>query len=382
MISIVIALSGLSCVLTVYLLLRFLALGKNNSQQETRLKQISEQNSLLQTHISEHLMRSFDSLRGQIVGTLKDNAERTDREVSKLTDKTDLRLKEISGQVEKRLSEGFEKTNATFQNVITRLSLIDEAQKKIAELSSNVIALQEILADKRSRGAFGEVQLSGLVSNMLPENSYKLQHTFPSKVRVDCILFLPEPSGNISIDSKFPLENYQKMKANHISEQEKAAATKQFKKDIKKHIHDIASKYIIPGETTDSAIMFIPAEAIFAEIHGFYPELVQEAQRARVWLTSPTTLMAILTTMRAVLKDDATRKQIHIIQEHLTVLGKDFSRFQERMGKLAKHIELAHNDVESVHTSARKITSRFDKIERVDLNNSLLEQERIENNSG
>jgi DNA recombination protein RmuC len=381
MISIVVALSALSCVITAYLLLRFLALGKNNSQQEARLKQISEQNSLLQTHISEHLMRSFDSLRGQILGTLKDNAERTDREVSKLTDKTDLRLKEISGQVEKRLSEGFEKTNATFQNVITRLSLIDEAQKKITELSSNVIGLQEILADKRSRGAFGEVQLSGLVSNMLPENSYKLQHSFPSNVRVDCILFLPEPSGNICIDSKFPLENYQKMKSNDFNDLEKAAIAKQFKKDIKKHIHDIASKYIIPGETTDSAIMFIPAEAVFAEIHGFYPELVQEAQRARVWLTSPTTLMAILTTMRAVLKDDATRKQIHIIQEHLTILGKDFSRFQERMGKLAKHIELAHNDVESVHTSARKITSRFDKIERVDLNNSLLEQERIENNS-
>ena len=339
----------------------------NNASLEQRLQFLQEQNTLLQNHLTEHLMKSFDSLRGQIIETLRHNAEQTDKQVEKLTQQTDQQLKEISSQVEKRLAEGFEKTTATFQDVIKRLALIDEAQKKITELSTNVVSLQEILADKRSRGAFGEVQLSALVSNILPKKSYALQYSFANNVRADCVLFLPEPSGTICIDAKFPLENYQRMMNAQINDTERTIATRHFKQDIKSHISAIASKYIIPNKTADGAIMFIPAEAIFAEIHGYHPELVQIAQQAKVWLTSPTTLMAILTTARAVIKDDATRKQIHIIQQHLGELGKDFSRFQARMAKLAQHIEQAHDDVEKVHTSAKKITSRFEKIEKVEL---------------
>lgn len=334
---------------------------------EPRLKQITEQNAMLQTHLTEHLMKSFDLLRGQIVDTLKYNAEQTDKQVAKLTDLTDQRLKEINAQVEKRLAEGFEKTTATFQDVIKRLALIDQAQQKITELSGNVISLQQVLADKRTRGAFGEVQLNGLVQNVMPEQNYKFQYTLPNNTRVDCAIFLPNPTGTICIDAKFPLENYQKMMDIHLSESEKTLASRQFKLDIKKHITDISDKYIIPGETSDGAIMFIPAEAVFAEIHGHHPDLVQQAQQAKVWICSPTTLMAILTTASAAIKDDATRKQIHIIQQHLVDLGKDFDRFQIRMGKLAKHIEQAHQDVGDVHTSAKKITSRFEKIENVEL---------------
>jgi DNA recombination protein RmuC len=286
-----------------------------------------------------------------------------------LTQSTDKQLQEISGQVERRLSEGFEKTTETFHNVLTRLQLIDEAQKKIMELSSSVVSLQEVLADRTSRGTFGEVQLHALVSNVLPEASYQMQYTLSNGKVVDCILFLPEPSGKVPIDSKFPLENYRRMLSPELGEEERKAAEKNFARDVRLHVQDVASKYILQGETAQAALLFIPAEAVFAEIHSRYPDLVEEAHRAHVMMTSPTTLWAILTTAGAVLKDAATRKQVHIIQEHLTLLSRDFERFQERMSALARHIRQANEDADLVNTSARKISSRFGKIERLELEN-------------
>ncbi len=315
----------------------------------------------------ENLTQGMGEVRKQVSEALLQNGNELGKRVDALTRSTDERLKEISGQVDKRLNEGFEKTTATFTDVVKRLALIDEAQKKITELSGNVVSLQEVLADKRSRGAFGEVQLASLVRNVMPESSFSFQHTLTNGTRVDCMLFLPEPSGDIAIDSKFPLESYKKMTDLDLGEADRLTAEKQFRKDIKKHIYDIANKYIISGETSDGAVMFIPAEAIFAEIHSHYYELVEEAQRARVWLVSPTTLMAVLTTARAVLKDSATRKQVHLIQDHLVALSKDFSRFQTRMDNLSRHIEQASKDVDDVNTSARKISSRFEKIEQVEM---------------
>lgn len=372
MLNIVIFVTGISILILLIAIvwLNFKNKSANNSDSirlETHLQQLQQQHTLLQSHLTEHLMKSFDLLRGQITETLKHNAEQTDKQVEKLTQQTDLRLQAISGQVEKRLTEGFEKTTATFQDVLKRLALIDAAQQKISELSTNVVSLQEVLANKHARGAFGEVQLTTLVSNQLPKKNYALQYNFSNNTRVDCVLFLPKPIGNICIDAKFPLENYQRMVDVSSADIERIAATNQFKQDIKKHISDIAAKYIIANETADGAIMFIPAEAVFAEIHAHHPELVQNAQRARVWLCSPTTLMAILTTVSAVIKDDATRQQIHIIQQHLGELGKDFARFQNRMSKLAQHIKQAHDDVENVHISAKKIGLRFNKIEQVEL---------------
>ncbi|MES9902525.1 MAG: DNA recombination protein RmuC [Sedimenticola sp.] len=315
----------------------------------------------------EGLMKGMDGIGRQLAEGLSLNADVLGKRVDKLTQSTDQRLGEISGQVEKRLSEGFEKSTETFTRVLEHLSRIDEAQKRITELSSNVVSLQEVLADKRSRGAFGEVQLSGLVSNLLPERSFALQHTLSSGARADCMLFLPEPTGNICIDAKFPLENFRSMGESAGDEGKRSHAASRFRLDIKKHIDDIASKYILPGETADGAVMFIPAEAVFAEIHANFPELVEEAHRRRVWLVSPTTMMAILTTARAVLKDAATREQVHVIQQHLHHLSKDFDRFQGRMDKLAGHIRLAHQDVDDVNISARKISHRFERIEQVEL---------------
>ena len=315
----------------------------------------------------DNLTQGMTEIRKQVSEALGRYSDELGKRVDKLTQTTDDKLKEISGQVEKRLNEGFEKTTETFSDVLKRLVLIDEAQKKITELSGNVVSLQEVLADKRSRGAFGEVQLASLVRNVMPENSFKFQHSLSNNTRVDCILFLPEPTGNMAIDSKFPLESYRRITDISLPESERQSAERQFRQDIKKHIKDISEKYIIAGETSDGAVMFIPAESVFAEIHAHYYELVEEAQRARVWLVSPTTLMAVLTTARAVLKDSATRKQVHLIQEHLVALSRDFGRFQTRMDNLSKHIQMANKDVDEVNTSARKITSRFEKIERVDM---------------
>ena len=319
--------------------------------------------------LSETLQSGITNLQKQIGDYLNRYSEDLGKRMEGLTMKTDERLQQISGQVEKRLAEGFEKTTATFADILKRLALIDEAQKKITELSTNVVSLQEILADKRSRGAFGEVQLNALVANVMPEHTYKIQYTLPNNSIADCALFLPEPTGTIAIDSKFPLESYRRMTDISVADSDRKTAERQFRQDISKHILDISSKYIIPGVTSDGAIMFIPAEAVFAEIHAHYPDLVEKAHAARVWMVSPTTLWAILNTSRSVLRDAATREQIHIIKEHLGLLGKDFGRFQKRMDDLEKHIKLAHEDVENVNRSAKKITSRFEKIERVELAN-------------
>ncbi|WP_341674918.1 DNA recombination protein RmuC [Niveibacterium sp. SC-1] len=277
------------------------------------------------------------------------------------------RLDAISGVVHERLDEGFKKTNETFTNVMARLATIDEAQKKIDGLTTNVVSLQQLLGDKRSRGAFGEVQLEALIRNALPPDGYAFQHVLASGARADCVLRLPEPTGMVAVDAKFPLENYHRMFEDEISEPERKAAQSAFRSDVKKHVEAIASKYIVAGETSDGAVMFVPAEAVFAEIHAYHPEVVQFAQDRRVWIVSPTTLMAILNTARAVLKDVETRKQIHVIKDALGKLSKDFQRFDDRMQKLATHIRQANEDVQDVHTSSRKISGHFARIEAVQL---------------
>lgn len=317
--------------------------------------------------LQDTLVKGAQDSRQQVKEALTDYATELGKRVDQLTQTTETKLKEINQQVEKRLAEGFEKTNETFGDVIKRLAFIDAAQKKITELSSNVVSLQEILNDKRSRGAFGEVQLSALIHNMVPEQHFSLQHQLSNNRRPDCMLFLPEPTGNIAIDAKFPLENYRLLIDSSLTDADRAQAERQFKIDIRKHIQDIAEKYIIPGETADGAMMFIPAEAVFAEIHARHSDLVEFAQNAKVWLVSPTTMMAILTTARAVLKDAATRQQVHEIQKHLRLLSDDFERFQMRMDNLSKRIAAAHSDIDQVHISSRKITQRFIQIEKADL---------------
>jgi DNA recombination protein RmuC len=289
------------------------------------------------------------------------------RGMQALTQSVDGRLDTLSGQVNQRLDEGFRKTNETFASVMARLATIDEAQKKIDGLTTNVVSLQELLGDKRARGAFGEVQLENLVRNMLPPEAFAFQQVLPNGTRVDCLLTLPAPTGNVAVDAKFPLENYHRMFDDALAELDRRAAQQAFRADVKRHVDAISSKYILPGSTADGAVMFLPAEAVFAELHAYHPEVVAYAQHKRVWIVSPTTLMAVLNTARAVMKDVETRKQIHVIQDALGKLAKDFQRFDERMAALARHIEQASRDVQDVHTSSRKISAHFRRIESVQL---------------
>ncbi|MDP8567717.1 DNA recombination protein RmuC [Methylophilus aquaticus] len=332
--------------------------------QRDHLSQNSEQLSLsLRNGLSEQGLTQQTMLNA----ALQTTTQSLTQSIEALTKIVDGRLEEMSGKVSMRLEEGFKKTNETFVSVMERLATIDEAQKKIDGLSVNMVSLQELLGDKRSRGAYGEVQLEGLVRNVLPSSSFAMQHTLSNGARVDCALFLPEPTGTVAVDSKFPLENYHRMIDSSLGELVQAQASKLFKADIKKHVDDISSKYIIANETSDGAVMFIPAEAVFAEIHAYHGDVVDYAMQKRVWLVSPTTLMAVLNTARAVLKDVEMRKQVHIIKDELGKLSKDFDRFDTRMKKLADNIRQAHENAQDVHISSQKISRRFAQIEKVEL---------------
>jgi len=333
---------------------------------ETR-ETVTGQFGQFQTAMLEKLIEQGRAEQSLLQDTLKGMTAHFNERVQQLSQTVDGRLNEISGKVAERLDEGFKKTNETFTSVMTRLAVIDEAQKKIEGLASNVVSLQEILGDKRSRGAFGEVQLEALVRNSLPPDAYAFQHTLKSGARADCVLILPEPTGTVCVDSKFPLENYSRMFDDSLPPAERDASRRQFKADVKKHVDDIAAKYIVEGETSDGAVMFLPAEAVFAEIHAYHPDLVEHAQKKRVWLTSPTTLMAVLNSARAVIRDSETRRMAHVIKDELGKLAKDFARFDERMKKLATHIEQANKDVSEVRISSDKISRRFQQIERVEL---------------
>lgn len=340
-------------------------LGQNQQNMEKRLGEFGQ--GMEARHLNT--LKVFQE-------TLREGLKELTAGLDKLSKTTDERLKTISGEVEKRLNEGFEKTTATFTDIVKRLALIDDAQKKLNDLSSNVVSLQEILIDKRSRGAFGEIQLQSLVENIFPKEHVEFQSVLSNQTRVDCLLKLPEPTGAIPIDAKFPLENYQRYTDFKLPDSDRKKAQQAFKQDVKKHIQDIASKYIIRNETGAGAILFIPAEAIFAEIHHQFPELVSLAHQQNVWLASPTTMMAILTTASSVLKDQATKRHMHVIQDHLRILAEDFTRFQGRMTKLSKHIQQANDDVQLVNTSAQKISKRFEAIDKVEI--AQVEAELIE----
>jgi len=327
---------------------------------------IAESGDRLRNAVAEELRQTREALH-RLQLSLATNLNET---TEKLNAKIDLRLEQISGKVNERLDEGFKKTNETFISVMQRLATIDEAQKKIDTLTGSVVSLQELLGDKRSRGAFGEVQLEALVRNVLPPAAFEMQFTLSNGSRADCVLKLPEPTGMVAVDSKFPLENYNRMFDPDANDADRALAQKQFRADVKKHVDDIAKKYIIANETSDGAVMFVPAEAVFAEIHAYHAEVVDYAIAKRVWIVSPTTLMAVLNTARAVLKDVETRKQIHVIKESLSRLAAEFGRFDERLRKLADHIRQAHEDAERIQTTGGKISQQFRKIEAAELDES------------
>ena len=288
----------------------------------------------------------------------------------KLNDRIEHKLNMINDHVNERLDVNFEKTNKTFTSVLERLSKIDEAQKKIDSLSTDILSLQSILTDKKTRGIFGEVNLKHILVSVFGENNdkiYKLQYTFETGVIADCVLFAPEPLGMVAIDSKFPLDNYRLMIDKKAGIVERQNAEKNFKSDVKKHIDAIASKYIIKGVTSNQAIMFLPAEAIFAEINAYHPNLINYAYSRHVYIASPTTLMSLLTLVQAILMGMERDKYTSIIHTELNKLGEEFMRYKERWDKLSQHMETVNKDVRDIHITTDKISKRFDEISSVNI---------------
>ena len=342
------------------------AQNKNNVAQ---VKEIGEINK----SINEELNRFKESISRMSDQQIKETKDNLQTNFEKLQKDVENRLNLINDKVEMRLSKGFEETNKTFTSIIERLAKIDEAQKKIETLSKDVVSLSDILSDKKSRGTFGEIQLHQILSSVFGDkndNIYELQKSlFNNTIKVgvvDAVVYLPAPTGILPIDSKFSLENYRKMYDSALSEAEKEEARRSFKKDIQIRI-DETSKYVIPGVTAEYAIMFLTAEAVFAEINAYHPKVIEYAHQRRVYIASPTTLFALMNTVQAVLRDVERSKQAQVIREHLKELKVEFDRYKLRWEKLASHISQVSKDVDDINTTTKKISDKFEKIDKAEL---------------
>ena len=328
------------------------------------LKNVNESN------ITERLGKLETTTVKELSSFKLDMTKSMNEDFDRMNEMLEYRLTMMNEKVNERLDENFAKTNRTFTNVLERLSKIDEAQKKIDNLSTDIVSLQSILTDKKTRGIFGEVNLENIMSNVFGQNNnkiYQMQYTFSNGTIADCVLFTPEPLGTIAIDSKFPLEHYQEMVDKTKTKLERQQAEKLFKLDMKIHIDAISSKYIIPGVTTDQAILFLPAEAIFAEINAYHTELLEYAYKKRVWITSPTTLISTLTTIQVIIKNLERDKYAKVIHQELRLLSEEFKRYKDRWDKLYRSIETVSRDVKDIYTTTDKITKRFNSINQVEM---------------
>lgn len=362
------------------LLLRFNELGQNingtiNMNNQLLSKNHTENSQLLTESMNNAIQKLSMGLSENntvLTGVMTENNNQLIKNINenfeKLNQKMENRLDFMNIKVEERLSKGFEETTKTFGNVLERLSKIDEAQKKIEALSSNVVSLQDVLTDKKSRGIFGEVQLYQILASVFGEKNDKLyqkQYKLSNGTIVDSIIFTPEPLGNIAVDSKFPLENYRKMYNNELSQIERKNARKDFVNDLKKHIDVISSKYIIKNETSEQAVLFLPAEAIFAEINAYHTDIIEHAYKKNVRIASPTTLISVLTVIQVITTNMERDKYASVIQHELEKLNIEFGRYQTRWNSLQKDIEKVSKDVKDITTTSNKISKRFTEISNV-----------------
>ncbi len=372
------------------LLLGFNQLGQNlsgtmNDNNQLLSKNHTENSQLLTSSMNNNIQKLSVRLNENntaLTGVMTENNQNLTKNINenfeKLSQKIENRLDVMNMKVEERLSKGFEETTKTFGNVLERLSKIDEAQKKIEALSSNVVSLQDILTDKKSRGIFGEIQLYQILSSVFGEKNDKLyqkQYKLSNGTIVDSIIFTPEPLGNIAVDSKFPLENYRKMYNNELSQIERENARKDFVSDLKKHIDAISSKYIIKNETSEQAILFLPAEAIFAEINAYHTDIIEYAYKKNVRIASPTTLISVLTVIQVMMTNLERDKYANIIQQELEKLNVEFTRYRTRWDNLQKDIEKVSKDVKEINTTSNKISKRFTEI-----SNAKFEEKTVNNN--
>ncbi len=275
------------------------------------------------------------------------------------------RLAEVQRFMGESLTGSSMRTARSLGDLQQRLETIDKAQANIEKLSGNVLSLQDILANKQTRGAFGEIQLHDIVAKALPPDAYTMQATLSNGKRADCLIHLPNPPGPLAIDAKFPLEAYEALRRAENPRQVQEA-NMALRAAVRTHIKAISDKYIIEGETADGALMFLPSEAVYAELHANFPEIVREGFAARVWIVSPTTCMATLNTMRAILKDARLREQTGAIRKELAELYKDIERLSERVGNLDRHFGQAAKDIEEIKISSDKAGKRARRLDAFD----------------
>ena len=338
-------------------------LSGNNEKLLMKFNDFIQKIGVVMNENNQGLTLNINRFKDEFKKSVNDDFEALNRKIEG-------RLDLMNAKVEERLAKGFEETTKTFGSVLERLGKIDEAQKKIEALSSNVVSLQDILTDKKSRGIFGEVQLYQILASVFGEKNdrtYQKQYKLSNNTMVDAMLFTPEPIGNIAIDSKFPLENYRKMYDSELTNEERINARKEFVGNLKKHIDDISEKYIIRNETSDQAIMFLPAEAIFAEINAYHTDVIDYAYRKNVRIASPTTLVSVLTTIQMILTNIEREKYASVIQEELGKLHEEFGRYEKRWKALEKDIEKVTKDVKEITTTSNKISKRFTEISNVNM---------------
>jgi DNA recombination protein RmuC len=329
-------------------------LSMGQEQMRGGLQHVSDTQANAQVQVIQTVESRLSDVQQHMNDRLADNAMRQNRALTEMQE----RMKETLHGTSKQ-------TATSLTQLQERLATIDKAQDNITKLSGDVLSLQDILSNKQTRGAFGEIQLNDIVSKALPTDSYAFQHTLSNGKRADCLIHLPNPPGPIVIDSKFPLEPYEALRKADTQAQVKEAA-RMLKSALRTHIQSISAKYIIEGETADGALLFLPSEAVYAELHANFPEVVREGFAARVWIVSPTTCMATLNTMRAILKDARMREQAGAIRNELGLLHKDVERLGDRVGNLDRHFGQAAKDIADIKISADKAGRRAQRLDSFD----------------
>ncbi len=379
---------GLQAIILISFLI-FILINKNKEKDTT----VIDEQKDIQNELKIYLQKEYGDLKVELMRLFGDSNKTSQSDLNTFKDQMmvhiERQLKAINDKVEERLGKGFEDTNKTFTNVIERLGRIDEAQKKIESLSTQVVSLNDLLTDKKTRGIFGEVQLYQLLTAVLGDNRqlYERQKTLSNGYIADAVVYAPDPVGQTAIDSKFPLDNYKRMVDRNLGDADRKQAEKDFKSDVKKHITDIKDKYIITNETGDQAFMFIPAEAIFAEITAHHGDLITYANEHHIWLVSPTTLISTLSMIQMVVKNLERDQQSNVIIQELTKLGDEFKRYAERWDKLKRSIDSVSKNAEQVHTTSSKISKKFGyiseaKFDMIDDNETIeIEEESIEDNN-
>ncbi|MFQ5352910.1 MAG: DNA recombination protein RmuC [Paracoccaceae bacterium] len=342
----------LFCVFMVFFLV-LRAAGRAARAAEAQTRQMA--------HLGESV-RDLTNGQHQLYGGLKTVSEAQASAQTRLLQTVEKRLAEVQQGMSETLHGSTVKTTRSLTELQERLATIDKAQSNIEKLSGDVLSLQDILSNKQTRGAFGEIQLNDIVSKALPADAFDFQVTLSNGKRADCLVHLPNPPGPIVIDSKFPLEAYERLRNAH-DEATLQTAFRELRNSVRAHIRAIAERYIIEGETADGALMFLPSEAVYAELHANFGDVVREGFAARVWIVSPTTCMATLNTMRAVLKDARMREQAGAIRRELGLLHKDVERLGDRVGNLDRHFTQARNDIEEIKISATKAGGRARRLD-------------------